>query len=235
MTDNIISLKIKKRKKKSRIEDIASPINDELIKEISKNLSKQIDKDNFDKKYGTVKNVLKLVGLGAFFAASIVMPNLPLALKPFIDYKRKEEYEAWKRFNIPYLKRTLYRLKKQKLLEITEDKGMQVVALTESGKRKVLKYAIDDLAIEKPSFWDGNWRLISYDIPKGRARIRNIFREYLSAWGFYPLHKSAFLHAYPCEKQLIFLREYLGIGDDVRIFTVSKIENDELFRDFFGV
>lgn len=221
-----------KRKKKVRIENIPlSKTTESLIEEIAKSLTKKIDREVFNKKYAPVKHVLLLIGAGVFLAASIVVPNLPLALKPFL--KNREEYEAWKRFNIPYLKRTLNRLKQQKLVEIIEEET-QIVKITESGKRRILKYAIEELALEKPRFWDRKWRLISYDIPGRQKVLRNIFREYLRSWGFYPLHESVFLHAYPCEKQVEFLREYLGIGQYIRIFKVSEIEDDKPFRDFFG-
>lgn len=224
------------RKEKTRVEDLnVSEMNPGLMEDISKTLTKQIDWEFFTKKYARVGDVLKLVGLGIFVAGSIVAPNLPLALKPFLDHKRRKEYEVWKRFNIPYLKRTLKRLEQQKLVEIGEENGMQVAKITKAGQRKVLKFTIDELAVEKPKIWDGRWYFVSYDIPKNQERQRNVFREYLKAWGLYPLHESAFLHAYPCEKQVEFLREYLGIGEYVRIFTVSKIENDQPFKDFFGV
>ncbi|MBI3103418.1 hypothetical protein HYZ05_00600 [Candidatus Daviesbacteria bacterium] len=222
-------------KKRVRIEDISSHIPETLIEDISKTLTKQIDFENFSKKYAPVADVLKLVGIGVFVAGSLVMPNLPLALKPFLDRQRKNEYRVWKRFNVPYLKRTLNRLEKQKLVEITEENNLQVVKITEGGKRRILKMAIDELAVEKPKIWDGRWTLVSYDLPSKIKNQRKILLEYLTAWGFYPLQESVFLHAYPCQKQIDFLRAYLGIGKYVRLFTVSKIENDKLFRDFFGV
>lgn len=97
---------------------------DSKVGQLAKVLSKQIDKKIFERKYAPAKKVLILVGAGAFLTASILIPNLPLALKPFLDKKRKNEREVWKRFNIPYLKRTLARLEKQKLVEIGEDNGM---------------------------------------------------------------------------------------------------------------
>lgn len=230
------SLKFRNRKpkKKSHIENqLVSGINDSLIKEVSRSLAKQINREIFDKKYASAKIVLKLVGTGIFLAASIAMPNLPLALKPFLT--KRDDYEAWKRFNIPYLKRTLGRLEKQKLVEIGEENGTQTVKITNAGKRKILKFAIDELQIEKPKIWDGKWRMVSYDIPKNQEGVRKAFREYLKVWRFYPFHESLFLHAYPCGKQVEFLREYLGIGEHVRILHVYKIENDRLFRDFFDV
>lgn len=229
------STSLKSRSPKTKIEDISSQIPDTLLENISKTLAKQIDKEIFDKKYAPVKTVLILSGLGLFLGASVIMPNLPLALKPFLDHKRKQEYTAWKRFNIPYLKRTLSRLEKQKLVEISEDNNLQVVKITEAGKRRILKFAVDELAVEKPKIWDGRWTLVSYDLPSNIKNQRKILLEYLKAWGFYPLQESLFLHAYPCQKQIDFLRAYLGIGKFVRMFTVSKIENDKLFREFFGV
>lgn len=225
--------KINKRKKRIRIEDLSLLKTEEShIKEIAQSLSKQIDQEILKKRYANATAILKLVGTGAFLAASIAIPNLPRILKPFL---KEDEYDVWKRFNIPYLKRTLKRLERQKLVVIKEDEKCQIVEITDAGRRRILKYALDELTIEKPKFWDNKWRLVSYDIPSNLKRLRQVFREYLCTWDFYPLHESVFLHAYPCIKQIVFLREYLGIGEYVRIFQVSKIENDTPFREFFGV
>lgn len=225
--------KIANRRKKLRIEDLPLPKTEELhIAEIARTLSKQIDREIFKEKYANATTILKLVGMGAFLAGSMAIPNLPRILKPFLQ---EDEHDAWKRFNIPYLKRTLRRLERQKLVTIKNDEKYQIVEITDAGRRRILKYALDELVIEKPKFWDNKWRMVSYDIPTSLKRLRQVFREYLSIWGFYPLHESVFIHAYPCIKQVVFLREYLGIGEYVRIFQVSKIENDTSFREFFGV
>ncbi len=221
--------------KKQAGKQVIPQIDKTLFENISKTLAKQIDKEIFTKKYTPVADVLKLVGTGLFVASSMVIPNLPLALKPFLDAQRKNEYRVWKRFNIPYLKRTLERLDKQKLVKIEEEDGVQVVKITGAGQIRILKYAIDELAVEKPRIWNGRWTLVSYDIANSLKKQREILQEYLKAWGFYPLHESVFLHAYSCEKQVEFLRSYLGIRENVRMFSVSRIENDGVFKDFFGV
>ncbi|MFZ5365774.1 MAG: hypothetical protein ACOZBZ_00590 [Patescibacteria group bacterium] len=222
------------RSSKTLPEDIlVLPKNDKYIAELAKTLSRQIDFEIFKKRCAPAADILKLVGLGAFLAASIAIPNLPIALKPFLV--KDNERDAWKRFNIPYLKRTIKRLEKQKLVEIEEEKGMQVIILSERGKKRILKYSLEEIEIKKPKLWDGFWRLVSYDIPDGLKFQRRFFHHYLLSWGFYPLHESSLLHAYPCEKEVEFLREYLGIGEYVRIFRVSRIENDKPFREFFGI
>lgn len=223
---------LKKREKKQRLEDI--PLSSKIdIDHLAKVLTRQIDQEIFKKKYAPVGEVLKLVGAGAFLAASVAFPTLPYALKPFLS-NSTDKY-AWKRFNIRYLKRSLERLEKEKLVERAEEKNEQIVKITNAGRKRILRYALDDLEIKKPKVWDGTWRLVSYDLPQGSSMVRNIFRNYLKKWGFYPLHESVYLHAYPCGEELDFLREYLGVGDYVRIFKVVKIENDKLFREFFGV
>lgn len=202
------------------------------VDQLSKILLKQINDEIFRERRAKVEPVLKLVAAGLLLAGTAVFPTLPQVLAPFF---RKDEYEAWKRFNLPYLKRTLDRLERQKLVETFKENGFQVVKITENGKKRVLKCALDELAVEKPKNWNGTWWLISYDLPQNLINQREILRDHLRAWGFYPLHESVYLHAYPCFRQVEFLREYLGIGQYLRIFKVSRIENDQHFRDFFGV
>lgn len=214
---------------------LSQTTNDDYIKDIAKTLSRKVTNDILKERYAGTADVLKFVGAGAFLAASIAIPNLPKVLKPFLDENAREEREAWKRFNIPYLKRTLKRLEKQKLVKFSQKNGQQVVEITKAGQKKILHFALNELAISKPSSWGGSWYLVSYDIPQPLSPLRNVLREYLTAWGFYPLHESMFLHCYPCEKELTFLREYLGVGEYVNFFKVSYIENDQAFRDFFGV
>jgi DNA-binding PadR family transcriptional regulator len=204
------------------------------IDELARVLSKRIAAESFNKKYAPVKEVLTLVGAGAFLAASVAIPNLPKALKPFLN--NDEDYNSWKRFNIPYLKRTLRRLERQKLIETRVEEGKQVVKITENGRIRILRYALDELEIKKPPYWNGKWYLVSYDIPEDYRSKRFIFADYLKAWRFYPLHLSVYLHAYPeAIKAVDFLRSYLRLTEHVRVFSVEHIENDVQFREFFGV
>jgi len=198
-----------------------------------KDIARTLARQKFEKKYAEAEEILKLVGAGVFLAASLVAPGLS-RLAGSLIYNSQEK-EAWKRFNLPYLKRTLNRLERQKLVTTRIENGQQIVEITEVGKRRILRLALNETTIKKPASWDGYWRLVSYDIPKQLTPQREVLAEYLKVWGFYPFHQSVYLHAYPCEKQIEFLREYLGIGRYVRILKVAKIENDQLFRDFFGV
>ncbi len=191
------------RRKKERLEDL--PLPNEQIEYLARTLTKQIDKEIFDKKYAKAADVLALVGAGAFLAASVVAPGLPRAVKLLSN---PGERKSWKRFNIPLLKRTLERLERQKLIETKTTKDGQIVKITDAGRRRILKYSLEQLEIKKPKSWDRKWRLVSYDIPADLRSRRDVLRAYLEAWGFYPLQESVYLHAYPCEKEIEFLRAY---------------------------
>ncbi|MEK7543710.1 MAG: hypothetical protein AAB557_02485 [Patescibacteria group bacterium] len=230
------SLRVRPRKPKQKIENL--PLTEKTEAEIAtlcQSLLHKIDRQERTEKYAKVALVLKLVGAGAFIAASLAFPTLPMVLKPFLNTHHNDDDPTWKRFNLSYLKRTLARLEQAKLVQISKEGDADVITLTQNGKRRVLKYALDEITIEKPARWDETWCLVSYDIPRALDHLRTYFREYLRVWRFYPLHESMYLHAYPCVKELIFLREYLGIGKYVRIFRVAAIENDQSFRDFFDV
>lgn len=216
------------------MEDI--PVSQELavnIKDLSNTLLKDVFINKVEEVWTNAESVLKLVGAGAFLAAAVVAPNITKVFNP-LAYDPKEK-DIWKRFNIPYLKRKLKRLARQKLVTIKEVNGETQVEITESGQRRILKFALDKLEVKKPKSWSGRWYLVSYDVPNELSHLRAVIREYFKAWGFYPIQESVYLHAYPCEKVITFFREYLEIGECVRIFEVNKIENDADFKKYFGL
>lgn len=198
-----------------------------------KDIAKTLARQKFEERYEGPAQILKLVGAGAFLATAVVAPGLGRALNPIVRDLTAEE--PWRKYNIPYLKRSLARLEQQKLVVVRTVGTAKEVEITSEGKKRILRMALDELTIKKPANWDGYWRLVSYDIPKDLSPTREAFTDYLRAWGFYPFQESLYLQAYPCERPVEFLREYFGIGKYVRIIKVLKIENDQLFRQFFYV
>lgn len=224
-----------KRKKRegNRIEKLPLSTTGNLFN-LSISLKKQLDNYTTEIKSPSVKRVMALIGLGAGLAIIAAAPGVSRLFLP--RRKTREDYlKDLKEANFSYLERTLKRLEKEKLVRISGADGKTIVSITARGKRRILKYSLEELRIEKPSRWNGRWTLISYDVPEKRAFLRDYLRRVLVHLGFYPFHKSIYLHAYPCQPQVEFLREYLGVAASVRIFHVNRIENDEPFRKFFRV
>ncbi|OGK55437.1 hypothetical protein A3H78_01085 [Candidatus Roizmanbacteria bacterium RIFCSPLOWO2_02_FULL_36_11] len=185
------------------------------------------------KDHSSTEMILNLIGSGLLSLTKWYPSNLTNWASPYLRDPEADHFT--KRFNIPYLKRTIHRLEKQKLITIEERDGKQIVKITDSGATRILKASLSKITVEKPKKWDGTWWLISYDLPEKLSNYRHLIRRFFLSWGFYPLHKSVYLHAYPCTREVEMLREYYGLGEHIRIFTVSQIENAKPFRDFFGI
>ena len=145
-----------------------------------------------------VKEILILLGIGTFLAASIIAPGLPLAAKPVVDlYKKRQretEFREWNRFNQWRLRQVLKRLHEKKTIEIVEDGGKPYIKLTNKGKTRFLKYKLEEIMIEKSPRWDGKWRIIIYDIPKEKRVLSEIFRHFLRKLEFLKLQKMGLLY-----------------------------------------
>ncbi len=187
-----------------------------------------------------VKQVIGLLGVGTFLAASLVFPGLPITAKFIIDeYKdsqRKKELGKWKRFNLWRLRATLKRLYQEKIVEVKIDKDQEpMVVLTTKGKTRYLKSRFKEMITQKPPRWDGKWRLVIYDIADLKKTSQQAFRQTLKELKFLRLQNSVYLYPYPCADEIEFLRQFYGIGEEVLILTVAKLENEEAYKKYFGL
>lgn len=231
----MVSTKTINQKKRLRLDAQLTVPSDERITELSTILAKQIYQEEIHRRYAPVKHIFVFLGLAGVVGLSFIFPSAAILAKSFLDEERRKKYEVWKQYNPSYLRSAIKRLHKQKYVEINEQNGEEVVVLTEAGKRRILKYALDGLSIEKPRKWDGRWRLIIYDVENRKKRLRDVFREALRALGFCKLQESVWLYPYPCGKQVTFLREYYGVGNEVLYIVATTLEDDSPYRDYFSI
>lgn len=187
--------------------------------------------------YPTNKEILLMLGVGTLLTASIVMPGLGIAAGAIIKAKRKHDWKEnqkeWKKFNVPCLRRNLRRLYEGKLVEVIEKNGQEVVKLTQKGHAKYLRYKMEDWS-NKGKGWDGKWRLVIYDISKLKKDKQEGFRRTLKQMNLWPLQKSVYLTPYKCQEAVNYLREYFNLGEEVIFLEVSKLENEHLYKQYFG-
>ena len=184
------------------------------------------------------KEVLALLGAGAFLAASIIFPGLPMAAKPFIDAAkeadRNKRQKEWEKFNLWRLKQVVKRMQNSKLVEVKEEEGIPIIKITHKGKQKLLRYKIDEMALDE-SNWDGKWRLIIYDVASTKRANSEIFRTMLTKLRFLKLQKSVYLTPFKCEDEIEYLRLLFEIGNEVQILKVGSLENEAAYRRYFGI
>lgn len=206
---------------------------DEAVKALAEiALKRQRTEDTFARNE-KLKRVLFLLAQGSVLATAFLAPGMARLGKLFVW--EESDRNDWKVFNKRYLRYTIRKLEKEKLVEINYEGKFGMVELTQKGKKEVLKFSTEEITVLRPSNWDGKWRLVIYDIFSQDKGARDHFQRLLKNAGFYALQESVYLHAYPCEKEVEFLRHYLGIAGQVRLIIADSIENDHEFRTYFGV
>lgn len=223
-----------KRITKPRKKIKAGKISEKNLTEIALILNEKFKKEQRERNYARVKDILTLLATGTGLAMAVVMPGTAYLLKQPYEKKRKD-WEEWKKFNPTYLRRNIERLKKQKLVEIEEREGVATVKIAKAGRQKVLKYALDELELPKSRVWDKKWRIIIYDVPRDKKYFQVLFRETVKRMGFLRIQRSVYAYPFPCYEQVEFLREYFNLGDNILYMVVETLENDLPYREYFGL
>ena len=126
-----------------------------------------------------------------------------------------------------YLERGGY-IKKKK-----SSKNASFFHLTPKGRLSFLKYF--HLEKLKRVKWDGQWRVIIFDIPEKLKKWREFLRPELKALGFVVLQESVYLTPHPVTKDLDrFLNDW-NLRKYVRYLTVTEIDNEDEFKEKFSM
>lgn len=178
-------------------------------------------------KLGSIQQKILLLLLGGIVLSTSYSPKKQLRL---IKAVRKE----WTEIDQRSLARAIKKLYQSKLVETRENAdGSSTLVLSEEGERRALSFKIGEMKIEKPASWDGKWRVVTFDIPEFKRKIRDALRWNLQRMGFYELQKSVFVHPYLCEKEIEFLVEFYDIRRNVRQLLVEKIDNELHLKKIF--
>ena len=165
------------------------------------------------------KEILKIIAVGGLVAASIILPsNLPQIFSFFGVESAKDRFRT---------KRAILALKKKNLINLYEKGDRQIFEITETGKKRVLEYKLDEIEIERPKKWDGLWRIISFDIPEKHRKARNALVGKLNDMEIYPLHKSVFICPFEFKDQIDFIGEVFNVRKFINYFLVKKLDDDK--------
>lgn len=177
----------------------------------------------------TVKVILALLGAGVILTAALLFPGLGYLYKVYQKAKFEQDKKKWEKFNSWRLRQIIKRLQKQKVVEIKNG----IVQITERGKKKLLKFNLEEMSLTKKR--DGKWRLVIYDVSNLRNEQRFLFRSMLKRLKFLQLQRSVYLTPFVCENEIEYLRQLFTIGNEVVILKVSGIENEQTYKNYFGI
>jgi len=177
------------------------------------------------------KEILLMIAAGVAIPAAFLMPNIPFALKPLLKALTKKSHVR-KGAN---LIRSLAYLKKNRLVSFAYDGDQQVLILSEKGRKRVLRFNVDRMAVRKPRQWDGYWRIVIFDIPEKRRGGREALRDKLKQLGFYQLQKSCFVHPFDCKSEIDFVSELFEVSPYVNFILAKEIEGQVVLKKIFGL
>src|SRR3989338_1381308 len=107
--------------------------------------------------------------------------------------------------------------------------------LTPKGGDIFRRWQFADFKLEKPKRWDRKWRVIVFDIPEKKRKIRDQIRTLFRTADFYLLQDSVWVYPYDCEDILTLLKTDLGVGKYILYLIVDELENDKHLREFFDL
>jgi len=178
------------------------------------------------------KQIFLIVGVAGLLTVVAAAPGVLLVAKLF----QQSGHRFPKTYKAKSAVRSLRGLQSNKLVEITEKHGKFEVRLTKKGRQIFKEIQLEKLQIVKPAHWDKKWRIVIFDIPdKSFRRARDVLREKLKEWDFYPLQKSVWVCPWPCEKEMQLVTELYGISRYVNIVIAEKIVDEGLLRKHFNL
>ena len=107
--------------------------------------------------------------------------------------------------------------------------------LTEAGENKLRHWELEDYKFKRPHKWDKKWRVIIFDIPEKKKKVRNQIRNLFISAGLFRLQDSVWVYPYDCEDIVGLLKTDLGVGRDLLYMIVDEIENDKHLREEFDL
>lgn len=160
----------------------------------------------------------------------LLQAGLALSLTPSPKthfYILKELSKDWQEIERQYLRQIVREFYRERLVDWQEKADGSVrIVLTKKGKQKILEFNIDKLCVKEPATWDGQWRIVFFDIPEKRRKVRDALRNKLKDLGFYELQKSVFVHPFSCRDEIDFIVEFFNIRPFVRYAEMINPTNE---------
>jgi len=172
-----------------------------------------------------VKIILKSLFAITVAVTLLALPGVAHIFKLF-DEGKKNKYK---------LRRAVKSLGKRGFIKEYKKNGEIVIEITEKGKKKVLKYNIDELKINEPKVWDGHWRIIVFDIPERFKKGREALRLKLKELGFKRYQNSVFVYPYECKNEIGFVSTYFMINKYVKYIVTKELEDEEKLKKYFNI
>ncbi|MEK7566571.1 MAG: hypothetical protein AAB527_00335 [Patescibacteria group bacterium] len=174
------------------------------------------------------KALLAVGALGCVIFIGAVAPNLFSAFGRMGGRKAKVSEAGFYK-----LRKSLYHLKKRRVVEyIGTENEEDVYRFTNKGREIIKKFIFDSPIIFPPKKWDGQMRLIIFDIPNNKKKASDALRRKLQLLDCFPLQKSVWVHPFPCYEEIKYIADVFGVADCVEVVATKDLDNPAVFKHF---
>lgn len=178
---------------------------------------------------GTVSlTILGLIGASGIVVAGAVAPGLFQLGKSLLRKERKH----WVVKNVD---QSLKRLRTRGWIRWEEGAHGWHLTLTEKGVERLMAYETKQIHLEKPKRWDRKWRVLVFDIPEPRRRLRDRVRFLLTQFGFVRLQDSVWVYPYECQEVMELLRTHYNIRYEALYFRAEYLDRDRWLKKHFAL
>jgi hypothetical protein len=95
-------------------------------------------------------------------------------------------------------------------------------------KRAVLR------AQDNQKEWDGEWRMVTFDVPESKRSIRDATRYLLKRHGYMQIHENVWVFPFDTEELTEFLKAQHDAREHIIQYRVTKTSADTRLRKMFG-
>jgi DNA-binding transcriptional regulator PaaX len=179
----------------------------------------------------TKETLLKIAAIGAL---TLAVSTSPYFLHRLVNAYFKDKTGKARRARAKKLRE----MEKHKLINFKElGNGTVRIELSHKGKNLVRQYNLENMKLQKPKHWDGQWRIVIYDIPTHQKRASNAFRQKLRQLGLFPIQRSVWVSPYECLSEIEFLATVFDIDIDrcVCYFLAKNIPREKEIKEFFSL
>ncbi len=167
--------------------------------------------------------ILDSVATAGILSIGLVAPNVIGAMDKLGILPKLRQNE--------YIASSASKLTKRGLLKFKDG----YYQLTNEGEKLLRRWQLVDYKLIKPKKWDGKWRMIIFDIPEKKRKIRRQISNLFNQAGLYRLQDSVWVFPYDCEDIIGLLKTESGVGKDVLYVIAEEIENDRNLRSEFNL
>ena len=135
--------------------------------------------------------ILVLVAVAGFVTTVAIFPGISVAIAPFIKKKRYPKKQ--------FVEKNIESLLAHGLLKRARPKaGKERLMLTTKGRWElgIRGFAgAENASKTKPDKWDDTWRIIIFDVPESKRKLRSELRRAVRMYGFTHIRVMISLHS----------------------------------------